>query len=165
MRTRLQKKFTPARRKSANGGNFCQRCTTRPPESRGMQPFLASYHAQRTARSGAEKEQKETPARKPSASRRDNAPRRCNGAGVSRSFVEKEREGRTNSTNHSQRPPRRAIARQCAGAAQRLAQACRWRDNNGREQNTSTPQTTAPRRRSPVRRGGATARSGASLAR
>ena len=63
------------------------------------------------------------------------------------------------------RPPRRAIARQCAGAAQRLAQACRWRDNNGREQNTSTPHTAAPRHRSPVRRGGATARSGVSLAR
>ena len=63
------------------------------------------------------------------------------------------------------RPPRHAVARQCAGAAQRPAQACRWRDNNEREQDTNTPHTVAPRHRSPVRRGGATARSGMSLAR
>ena len=62
-------------------------------------------------------------------------------------------------------PPRRAIARQCAEAAQRLAQAGRWPDNNGRERNTNTLHTAAPRHRSPVRRGGATARSGVSLAR
>ena len=145
--------------------NFCRRCTKGPAKFHHLQPDFTprKSHASRAAPREKGREGN-TSATTTAAAPRRRSPVRRGGATARSGCGAGAIKTGVNETPARSTPPRRAIARQCAGAAQRLAQACRWRDNNRRERNTSTPHTAAPRRRSPVRRGGATARSGGALA-